>query len=986
MPVITVGLLVMGTNGLKEAAYSAVNAEEPYYQSLTPSSKPLTEMYNEVRLKRPNNDLRPSFTFFVHGIGGHAANWSNDLNYFPDDTSANGFGLTGSDFSVTDFKWNEGSIVTKIHDLITETRKINADSDDEENDTSVFVAKYDSDNKFQYYRYDVPLEGRRRYVLNSAESHKLSNQDSHNIVVYETDNGFQNLETEFEHFEYVVNRLCYDYKQFYGFTPKINLIGHSRGGLVVQKYVNEYPYNVQNYFNIATPYNGTESMVLAETLQSEYGSMINLESFTGGISFDFTKPAYADLKNQSLLNEIKTTWNDLKTNPNKPYLELEGYDYGGVMTLPYVKYLITSACEKAGISTNTGIVSTFLDLFDQINNLCIQSNSGNTYSTTNLIKYEDYMSACQGRLSETTKKTMRDMIYSALYDFAYNEYAIPQIGNWRYVPILRHIAFAKANDQIKAQLSAFKNVIIPLLVDSITSFNGQVGVFNNDLLVDLNSQMAEGYWGQNRYVKIFGLDYLQSGVLRPTDNNFLVGHNLETMNEEIADSVMYHGVFPKFAELHYHATSSDVKEYKYRGDTIDSDVKEYIVDGNKITGSYAISYNPSIKIAERTEPLVIRFIDFRATIGASSAGVTEPLIKYTGTSEFDLDIQYKGENFFQYYSTYKRNSGDGNASVISCYTANIHFQPLQNDSSLELKGAKGATGDQGAAGAVGGVQNRNGLPGGNGGAGKLGKRGAHCIECLTIDLSQARNLMLRGGDGGDGGRGGDGGNGGNGKTKGNGYKGGDGGNGGTGGRGGNGMSGSYPFFCTMVTLGDTNLYDREVYFVPGKPGAGGRGGNGGNGGNGANGSSWFGTNHNGGNGGNGGIAGTGGNSGQSFFEWPNSYDIDCSSVINAFKSTFNSSLCGQGGRSGNFGNGGNAGRRSGLSSQTAPIVSGDGTPGKAVQSRNQLNGIITDVSDLVASNGFIYNGWGIDVYGIRNRASTQPSYGKNGSVVYNYNA
>ena len=980
LPAIAVGLMVVGTNGLKEAAYSATFADTPtYYQPKTPI-KTGVSLNNEVRLDYQQIDLGPSFTFLVHGIGGNAGHWSNGLYYSPEDPDSDGLGIAGNDYNSQqpwNYLWNDGSLINKV---------INA----HHKDAAVYLAKYESNNNFKFYRFDESyVNGQYTYQEVPSKRNYLSETYKHNIVVYQSDAPYQSLADEFAHFEHVVNTLCFDYQKTYGFNPKINLVGHSRGGLVVQSYVNKYPYNVSKYFNLATPYNGTESLTLLDTLVDDFSDYMD-----GGSEFVLNDPAYNDLRDTNLLEGLKNTWNDLQQNTN---LMLEGYDFGGVMTLPYLTKLITDACGEYSIPLDDAIISLFVGLLNDLNNMCI-SNTSNPISTTGLIKYDDYLSACQGKLSQTTKNQMKELIYQTIYQTAYQLLAVPMIdsyiGEYEDIPVVGpvlHWLGGALGHYVESQiLNPIRNDIIPLIVDSISSFNGQIGIFNNDVLVDIDSQMADGYWGQNRFVKIFGLDYLQPGIAKPSTRAVLVGHNLETLDNDILEKIIYHATFPNYDEMRFDIATNEVEEFNspYNTNVIGSTVKKYIIDGSKF-GSGTQSFNPCIKISNRgiTNPLTIVIKNFKTSLNANSANVSEPFIRYTGSSLFDLTIEYQGTNSFAYNDGYTRSS---TVSVIECSQANIRFQPVGDSASLTLTAAKGTNGRNGDdyynSPRYDIDSNRNGYSGYNGGNGTAGSRGSNCVVCKDLNLQYAKNITLKGGNGGNGGYGGNGGRGANGKTKGMGYKGGDGGNGGNGGNGG------YSFACTSVTMNGTDYLANNINLYPGKPGMGGYGGRGGDGGDGANGSSFiFSGNHNGGNGGNGGKVGYGGNAGYSYFDGSTTFDLRTSNPTkyNAMKARCGSYLSAFGGYCGNkFGNGGNAGRRSGLSSQTAPIVSGDGTPGKAVTGAYSLNGFYGSTTSLYSTiNGSSYiilNGVGRNSSGEAVYYTNQPAYGRNGSVVYNY--
>ena len=994
LPAVAIGLLIVGMDGLKETVYYAAHAIDeggiPKYFELDETATPGADINNEVRIKSPVDGLGPSFTFLVHGIGGDASHWSNNLRYSPNNPGSNEYGIIGDE----EFAWNNTSLVRRI-------------SQGRLSQVAIYTAEYCNDDDGFILRRQVEEtnNGIVTYVENNKKRNRLTDTCYHNVVVYQSDDGNQPLATEYQHFERVVNTLCYDYKLLHGFAPKINLIGHSRGGLVIQKYVNNYPYNVSNYYNIATPFLGTESLTMYDAIKGLVSSQMPsfLDSDEGKNLFRFQGPAYDDLKDTDLLNTLKTRWFELKTSSDLPDLLLEGTNYSGVMTLPFIRRLIANAQDTIysmmGNEDGAYVINKALGMIDSLNALCIKQNVTDYIDMSDIMRYSDYQNACHKGEFElgweepesTIRETMTSIVNSTFHDIAYRIEALKQISSVKDIPVIGWFARLIAHIQVNSALSDFQQELTPLIVNSISSFNGQVGVFNNDVLVDLKSEACDDfyYWGQNRYVRIFDFSDAQQNSIMPTTKELIVGHNVETQDSKITAHIMTKCTFPTYDELH--RTTDCTKDMVYTSPANNiplSNIVETLTINGDTLGGGVLNYNPHIIIDPRPneEPLTIKLFNFKACLNSSSEYVSEPFIKYNGYTPFKLTIEYEGENYFKYNTSYKRSADDIKAPIIDCQYADIEFNPRErDDTSLYLQAASGANGENGAKGADGGVSNRNGLSGISGGYGARGADGSRCIDCRKIDFQLARNLTLKGGNGGNGGRGGNGGNGGNGKSLTNGFKGGDGGNGGNGGRGGDGGYGGYAFHSNEATIGDVYYARNAITLCPGKPGNGGQGGNGGRGGNGANGSSWFGTNHNGGNGGNGGLVGYGGCSGRSFFVGANTSDFYSNRYYTEWKKSVSYYFSASGGLSGNrFGSGGNAGRRSGLKSKDAPIVAGDGTPGKAVTSRTGINGLISGVTDLVTNGKFKFNGSGVDGNGNLVYYATEPFYGYEGIVNYNY--
>ena len=101
-----VGFLMFGLNGLEQTVVSVAKATGGSSSYYVPKKANLSDdqLYNSVHLTEDIPNLGPSFTFVIHGVGGDAGNWSNDLIYYPNDPgNASNMGFEGND----DFAWNE---------------------------------------------------------------------------------------------------------------------------------------------------------------------------------------------------------------------------------------------------------------------------------------------------------------------------------------------------------------------------------------------------------------------------------------------------------------------------------------------------------------------------------------------------------------------------------------------------------------------------------------------------------------------------------------------------------------------------------------------------------------------------------------------------------------------------------------------------------------------------------------------------------------
>lgn len=167
----------------------------------------------------------PQITFLTHCYGGQASSWSNTFSTE---------GITST------FAKDNTSLIEKI-----------------DNCFDYGVNLYRISNIDDYHIY----EGYSTTVMVDSENNevkKISDFSKHTLIVVEVDTG-KPLPEVYQHFEYIVNRLSVDYKEWTNnrLLPRINLIGHSMGGLINLFYTMDHPKNVSSLISLGTPYNGS---------------------------------------------------------------------------------------------------------------------------------------------------------------------------------------------------------------------------------------------------------------------------------------------------------------------------------------------------------------------------------------------------------------------------------------------------------------------------------------------------------------------------------------------------------------------------------------------------------------------------------------------------------------------------------------------------------------------------------------------------------
>ena len=140
--------------------------------------------------------------------------------------------------------------------------------------------------------------------------------DKHLIVIFEGhDTNSSNVNMYYQ-FNYMLSSILYKLKDNYGGKiPKVNLIGHSRGGLTNLQYALDHPDIVENLISIGTPYFGSTSISIVQ----------NVEDFTGD--------GLKDLINPSVYKGYRNTWNNGYENM---YSKINAVAIGAYSTLPFL--------------------------------------------------------------------------------------------------------------------------------------------------------------------------------------------------------------------------------------------------------------------------------------------------------------------------------------------------------------------------------------------------------------------------------------------------------------------------------------------------------------------------------------------------------------------------------------------------------------------------------------------------------------------------
>lgn len=242
----------------------------------------------------------PQITVLTHGWGADATYWS----------SADGLGVT--------FAEDSDSLLYKLSEKVGGAKIYRAQT---------WGGNY-SDPKYTLY------ENYGETVAN------INSVSKHIIIVFDSSNSTKSHDTVYAEFQYMLNDIIARVKELNPGkqSPKVNLIGHSRGGITNLQYALDYPQNVDSMISIGTPYFG--SAVAKAFGEALYGSSEGL----------------SDICNESIYNGYYQRWTN---GYESKYKDINSIAIGGVADIEY-----QCAVLDANGGTNADLLSGLLSRFD----------------------------------------------------------------------------------------------------------------------------------------------------------------------------------------------------------------------------------------------------------------------------------------------------------------------------------------------------------------------------------------------------------------------------------------------------------------------------------------------------------------------------------------------------------------------------------------------------------------------------------------------
>lgn len=318
-------------------------------------------LHNETTLTH-YTDAAPTMTFLVHGQNSAASYWSNNAGkpvliyddeslieilrnraqgadvYYAQSTFEYGFLSNESDPEA--YKYIDNNKEISSYNIINgeDYRKLNPSFNSSLNNNCYYNRNIVTKKGFDLFTLKLNDAENDYDDLANCKNNKLKVNNKHIVVVF----GATPIGTEGYHYvvnnelHYIIDNLSYDYKVQTGMIPKINLMGHSRGGVTCLNHVAGYQYNndgqtiydhafnVDNIFTFGSPLPGRYGLPeLKAKLEGTYtpssdevldkavdllGSVMtkmDLGAFIGNL---FDCNSTKDLANEEVGNHIKANW------------------------------------------------------------------------------------------------------------------------------------------------------------------------------------------------------------------------------------------------------------------------------------------------------------------------------------------------------------------------------------------------------------------------------------------------------------------------------------------------------------------------------------------------------------------------------------------------------------------------------------------------------------------------------------------------------
>ena len=287
----------------KEIRYAKYHGEKGY-------DNPQYEFNFDMSSKNNNQTTSfPYVTVFTHGYNSRAKDWCNNAESLTEDN-------TWKDLK---FLYTTSSMVYKVTANVFSNNAIiiRATVDEESNTKPYFNLLLE---KVEFGVAEDALPKINIEEICSVVANK------HLVVIFEGHNPSSSNVNMYYQFNYMLSSILYKLKGNYGGKiPKVNLVGHSRGGLTNLQYALDHPDIVENLISIGTPYFGSSSATIVKNLGIMKGDGLK------------------DITDEAVYESYQRTWNN---GYESKYSKINAVAIGAYSTLPFLGLVAHS--DKSG--------------------------------------------------------------------------------------------------------------------------------------------------------------------------------------------------------------------------------------------------------------------------------------------------------------------------------------------------------------------------------------------------------------------------------------------------------------------------------------------------------------------------------------------------------------------------------------------------------------------------------------------------------------
>lgn len=507
----------------KTAFAQSVDSSNAYNGISVPSS---VNLHSQTK-RTTSLDEMPSITVFTHGMSSSFQHWGGiyvgnnqfdhfDINSLPMKLNAKLNGdatiYVARSFNNYDVDYDQNVYCT-INDVDYYPHY----------ETSVGFAIQQVNNDGALGNY---LTGDQRISFSNHtiiifEEHKLLNEEGK--IVNEPN---IEISLRYKQLHDIIDKLLYEYNDIYGVIPRINLVGHSRGGLLNMMYANEHPYNVDSMYSFGSPYNGSlpsQMLNLFMPKNNIIGSQVDVYDIN-------TKTA-----------ELKNQWNSGVSSTVRFKTLTATFDFNFIIAL-----LLSDSMYNFFTKENA---SEFIDLLDNVLAVLRFAEAS---------EIADAVRNLYGRIATPFLPFLGTLILSVMGIVCASKVSEVISG---IEDIKKKVGAEGEVDKCLQMLARvlydvreYGQSLISTFIKVLLGENFISSEVLGDMLVQLNSQRANGYSGatnlyhENYTASIYndqnGLYYLGQGAsddelnLLSSKNDPAVPHNLECRNPRMIDAVL----------------------------------------------------------------------------------------------------------------------------------------------------------------------------------------------------------------------------------------------------------------------------------------------------------------------------------------------------------------------------------------------------------------------------------------------------------------